>query len=246
MTVAEHTIASTARQSIGTAISKRATSRAIHDDESSSSEASGTQVQSSYDSEESGSSWEEGSACDASRDVSLLDSADTQDEDDVFAETYDDEEDEEEDSDDDDDSQDRRRRRRPTVMQILKHMKDCSLKGASVSYEDGDIEFLPDVAQISTNVSSKSSITDDTRSTRETTRGAHTRRKMFKKNEKLISDSLIRGFSAIGDELMANIKPPARSGKKGGKSSRNRRDGEQSTRIIESLRDIFSCGDPRY
>jgi len=215
---------SQARQSVGTAISKRATSRAINDEYSTGSNAESGPME-SYDSDDSGSSWDDGSACSASRDVSLLDSADSQD---LGEETFDD------DASSFDDSRDGRRRRRPaTMLQLLNQMKNCALKGATASYEEGDFEFLPDVALVSTNVSSKSSMTEDSGK-------RNRRRRQPRGNDD--TDSLFGRMSALGEEFIG--KNGDIGHRRQGNSRRNRQSRNQTTRIIASIRDIFSCGGP--
>ena len=54
-------------------------------------------------------------------------------------------------------------------------------------------------------------------------------------------DNLFNKVSALGQELLGAEEPKP---SKGGKKSTRRRDQDPATRIVESIRDIFSCGHP--
>ena len=174
----------------------------------------------SYESEDSESSWEEGSA----RDVSLMESGsqdgfESSDDDDDFS---------------DDDSRRQQRRRRPTnIREMFKHFKDCALKAASESF-DNDFEFLPDVAQISSAISSRTDMSDESE---DGTRGSRRRRQ--KNSEKLFAH-----LSALGEELLGSDNQRSKKNKRG-KSSR-RRSKDPAANIIKSLAGMFSCGAPDY
>ena len=144
-------------QSIGTAIAKRSTLSAEYEDDTRTGFMT-------YDSEASGSTWEEGD--DATRDISLMDSADSkdlrEDETDVFSCDDDDSSDDDSCSSDDDSRDSRRRRgrrrRRPrTMMDLVNHMKKVALTNVKKTLEESEFEFLPDVAQTSTGSSSSRS-----------------------------------------------------------------------------------------
>lgn len=184
-----------------------------------------------YESEDSGSSWGD----EETRDMSLLDGS--QDEE---GDTFD----ENDDEDSDDDSESRHRRGGPkSVLQLLKQMKHCSLKGSSVSYdEDDDIRYVPDVAQISTGATSMTSMTDSFESQRNSNHRRKQKPRRRQKNERNL-DNLFNKVSALGQELLGSQETYK---KKGGKKSLRRRDRDPATKIVDSLRDIFNCGHPKH
>jgi hypothetical protein len=236
-TVAESTVATDARQSIGSSITKEAAYRAaIHEEEDSDDDSEPIE---SYQSEDSEDSWGD----EETRDMSLLDSRSQNQ---SQGGTFDDEDDSSGDDEDDEDDEHRsRRRRRPaTMLDLLKTMKNCNLKGATQSDDEGDFEFLPDVAQTSTGATSRTSMTAgesyDTRENRSPSR----RKRRSKKDRTL--NTLFNKVSALGEELLGTNNESTPKGGKGGKKSRRQRDQDPTTRIIDSLRDIFSCGTPRH
>eukprot|EP00934_Nitzschia_sp_Nitz4_P001683 Nitzschia sp. Nitz4//scaffold115_size69933//29700//31268//NITZ4_006001-RA/size69933-processed-gene-0.66-mRNA-1//-1//CDS//3329533496//1683//frame0 len=195
-----------------------------------------------YDSEDSGSSWDE----EGTRDMSLLDGGHANE-----ADTFDDDDEESEsESESDEDSRDNRRRGSKSMLQILQQMKHCSLKGSSVSYDD-DQDYVPDVAQISTGATSMTSMTDSY----ESRSSSSYRRKQCKnkprRHEKVSRniDNLFNKVSALGQELLGDEeeeRPRSSRKSKNKKKSLRRRDRDPATKIVDSLRDIFSCGHPRH
>lgn len=211
-----------------------------------------------YESDDSRSSSDD----EETRDLSLLDDDDDDDVDDGEEDDGPEENDkgDESDSDSDDESRHKkrgRRRRKPkSFMAIINEMQRCSMKGSSLSYDDDDSsddddddsdddadddrEDVPDVAQVSTGATSVTSMTDSYHSRKS---GQQASKKTQGKKKKSMNnfDNLFNTVSALGQELLGAEEPkPSRKGKKASR----RRDQDPATRIVESLRDIFSCGNP--
>ena len=160
----------------------------------------------SFASSESGSSWE-GSACSASRDVSLLDSADSQDVDSLDDASYDDE------SCTDDEEVEVT----PTLTTVLQNMKNCNLNGASLSFEDEkntDFQFILPVA---------------------TQNSGGENDKKRSKGKLADAESLFSRMSALGEEFMGS--KDGKEGKRQiqGRRTPRRKRIDPTLKIIDSL-----------
>lgn len=202
----------------------------------------------SYESEDSNSSWDD----EETRDMSLLDGS--QDEETDQADTSDDEEEESDDDDEsssDDDSRSHRRggrrrrrhRRRNNnnkVLKLLKEMKNCSSKSGGISYDDDEV---PGVAQLSSGATSGSTSSYD-RKQRKSGRKQRRSKKYNRDIDNLFS-KVTAQVSAMGLELFDpdNSDDDRRRSRK--KKSRRKND-DPATRLVESFKDLFSCGSSSY
>jgi hypothetical protein len=200
------------------------------------------------------------SSDDETRDMSILDEEEEENSDD-------DDDDDDSESDSEDEARSRRsrhsgkknpRKSKKTMRKMIGGMKHCSLKGSSVSYDDDESD--DDEA---TGVTSK--MTDSSRSKRSNgvgsrrSNGSQRDRKSDRKarrNKTSHIDLLFNKASALGQELLEGVAdelaPRKRKGKKSSRSRRSRRNDDEdddeddeddpATRIVASLRDMFSCG----
>jgi hypothetical protein len=186
----------------------------------------------SYVSSDSGSSWE-GSACSVSRDVSLLDSADSRDDDETYYDsaTYDDGATYDEDYYTDDSDMDVRE----TMQEVLKNLKNgnCNLDTTSNSFDDDTYssrDFLPSVQDKpqSTKRKSKSKSMDDAK----TAKMGSSQYLMERMSERM--SALGEEFIGSSKELLGSTSRRKSGGRNKGKSPRSR-DKDPANKIIESF-----------
>lgn len=156
----------------------------------------------------------------------------------------------------------RHRRRGKPMKQLLKGMKHCSLKGTSMSYDDDDDDFDDDATGMESRRTdysgSRQSHSSRNSGSRKSRRGKQLR------NKRSSIDKLFNKASALGQELLEvaadelnELAPRKRKGKKKKNLRRRSRrdhssdsdddddeDADPATRIVHSLRDMFSCGHP--
>jgi hypothetical protein len=186
-----------------------------------------SQLVNSYlsDDRSSAASWEEGSFAGASRAISRIDSVEDGSSDDGSFEGS------ESCSDDDERSH---TEHNSTLFGLLKsklqHLKDRSHLSDDEDDGDTEIEYLPDATPSNKSAEAK----------RAKKRNSIDKRR--RRRSKKESESLIGRLGELGMDLLNDTMTPKTSTK----SPRRRKDDEdQTTRIVNSLRDIFSCGAPR-
>ena len=159
----------------------------------------------SVGSSESGSSW----GGSASRDHSLIDSANSRDSDILEDGSY---------SDSDDDSVEMPR----TIAEVLKTVKDCNLNTTNSSFDDEDyteFEFEPEINQASSSTKGNSKEKKGKESNVE---------RLFNHVSALGEELLILGSSSKGNR-------DSRRRSRGGKTPLRRKDADPATKILDSL-----------